>query len=162
VIQIYRLHKKKHAGSAFTGEGAAKYGGRWNHPGIAMVYTSATTSLAILEIMANSEPSEIADLTMIYQVHSAAIDKGVLIFEPKIADLPAGWDDPDGHPDVARDLGSQWMQEGKFCVIRVPSAVQPTESNFLLNPHHPDANKVRLLPVVPAVLDPRIIKRLSV
>lgn len=158
MIQVYRLHKTKYSDSAFTGEAAAKYGGRWNHPGIAMVYASATTSLAILEIMANDETTDIADLAKIYQVHPAIIDSRVQIFAPKITDLPAGWDDPETHPDIARDLGSQWMEQGKVCVIQVPSAVLPVESNFLLNPLHPDAAGVHLLPAVPGVLDPRIVK----
>ena len=41
---------------AFTGEGARRYGGRWNSPGTAVVYLSAHLSLAALEIMVHQRP----------------------------------------------------------------------------------------------------------
>ncbi|MEX2607338.1 MAG: RES family NAD+ phosphorylase, partial [Kiritimatiellia bacterium] len=47
----YRLTKKKRVHTAFDGEGARLYGGRWNSKGTRMVYTSAAPSLAILETL---------------------------------------------------------------------------------------------------------------
>jgi hypothetical protein len=48
-IQAYRIVKRKFLSTAFSGEGARLYGGRWNSPGVAVVYTSSALSLAILE-----------------------------------------------------------------------------------------------------------------
>jgi RES domain-containing protein len=44
----WRIVKEKHATVAFSGEGAAKSGGRWNSRGVPVVYTSSTKSLAAL------------------------------------------------------------------------------------------------------------------
>jgi RES domain-containing protein len=45
--QAWRIVKEKHAATAFDGEGAWLYGGRWNSPGRRVVYTSAALSLAV-------------------------------------------------------------------------------------------------------------------
>lgn len=49
-LQVWRITKRKHARRAFAGEGARLAGGRWNIPGTAIVYTSASLSLAALEL----------------------------------------------------------------------------------------------------------------
>jgi len=36
----WRILKSAHAATAFDGEGARLYGGRWNSPGTAVVYTA--------------------------------------------------------------------------------------------------------------------------
>jgi RES domain-containing protein len=66
-IRAYRILKRKFVGSAFSGEGARLYGGRWNSTGIAVVYTSSAISLAILEWRAHltqwpSPPSVIIEI----------------------------------------------------------------------------------------------------
>lgn len=50
---LYRLASRRYA-AANNGEGARLYGGRWNHPGTAAIYTSGTRSLAALEIIVHN------------------------------------------------------------------------------------------------------------
>jgi len=40
IVNAWRITKRKHARDAFTGEGAREFGGRWNNPGTATVYTA--------------------------------------------------------------------------------------------------------------------------
>ncbi len=47
---VWRIVKKSRAGEAFSGEGARRYGGRWNHRGTAVVYVADSLSLAALEL----------------------------------------------------------------------------------------------------------------
>ena len=47
MAETWRILKEKHAITAFTGEGAAKSGGRWNSRGVLLVYTSGTKSLLV-------------------------------------------------------------------------------------------------------------------
>ena len=47
----WRIVQAHLADRAFTGEGSRHYGGRWNSKGFAVVYTSGSISLAILEIL---------------------------------------------------------------------------------------------------------------
>jgi RES domain-containing protein len=46
---VYRLHSGVFA--ADRGTGASLHGGRWNPPGVEVIYASATISLAVLEIL---------------------------------------------------------------------------------------------------------------
>ena len=56
MLEAWRIVKSKHADTAFSGEGAARFGGRWNSRGVAVVYTSATRSLAALETLVHLNP----------------------------------------------------------------------------------------------------------
>jgi hypothetical protein len=48
---VARVCKAKN--SLFDGEGARRVGGRWNHPGTAVVYTADHAALAVLEVLAH-------------------------------------------------------------------------------------------------------------
>jgi len=54
--EAWRIVKAKHAATAFSGEGAAKTGGRWNSRGVPVVYASSTKSLAALETLVHLNP----------------------------------------------------------------------------------------------------------
>jgi RES domain-containing protein len=58
-ITGWRIFKKKHKASALTGEGARRFGGRWNSRGVGVIYTSASPSLAILEILVHLQAQEL-------------------------------------------------------------------------------------------------------
>jgi RES domain-containing protein len=53
-------------------------------------------------------------------------------------------------------LGSQWLVQSKTAVIAVPSAVIPEESNFILNPNHPDFAKLKIQPAAAFYFDIRL------
>ena len=50
-MTLWRLTKAQYAQTAFDGEGARLYGGRWNSPGRAVVYLAGSLALAALEIL---------------------------------------------------------------------------------------------------------------
>ncbi len=56
----WRIVRAARVNSAFTGEGARIYGGRWNSRGTAVIYVSEHESLAALGIVrsSNAAPSE--------------------------------------------------------------------------------------------------------
>ena len=56
MITVWRLVTARFAATAFSGEGARLYGGRWNRKGAPMIYTAASQSLAMLEILVQDEP----------------------------------------------------------------------------------------------------------
>ena len=51
MITAWRLCRDVFKDSAFDGDGARRYGGRWNPPGYPVVYTSGSLALAALEIL---------------------------------------------------------------------------------------------------------------
>ena len=50
-ITAWRIVRARFADSAFDGEGARRYGGRWNSRGTRMVYTAGSQALAALEML---------------------------------------------------------------------------------------------------------------
>jgi RES domain-containing protein len=54
MIWAWRLIKANHADDAFAGEGAKRWGGRWNSKGVRVVYTAESLSLATLEVIGHA------------------------------------------------------------------------------------------------------------
>jgi RES domain-containing protein len=137
-LRVYRTFERKHAASAFSGEGARLYGGRWNSVGTAVVYTSTTFSLALLEIMVNTSSARIpAD--MMY----AAIDIPNEVVPQKldVAALPENWFAYPPPPEC-QILGDAWVRRGETVALVLPSAVARIDNNALLNPAHPDFTRL--------------------
>ena len=57
-VRAWRIVNLKHSASAFSGEGAYINGGRWNSPGVRVVYASLTKSLAALETLIHLNPAQ--------------------------------------------------------------------------------------------------------
>lgn len=151
---VYRIFKTKFAADAFDGEGARLYGGRWNSRGKRLVYTAATLSLAALEILVGINDDE---LLKEYSYAAAEFDETLVIDIEASGKLPSDWNlSP---PSFATQrLGDQWLTGGFSAVLRVPSAVIPSESNFLINPEHKDFAKVRIFKTQPFDFDVRLAK----
>ena len=53
---VWRITTARFAQTAFSGEGARLYGGRWNPKGWEVVYTAESQSLGLLELMVQDDP----------------------------------------------------------------------------------------------------------
>ncbi|MBL9157615.1 MAG: RES domain-containing protein [Verrucomicrobiales bacterium] len=147
---VWRIVKAKYAATAFSGEGAAKVGGRWNSRGQSVVYTSGTLSLAALEMLVHLQPpvplAWIAIPCEFDESLAETLDESV---------LPANWRQFPAPPGV-RALGDAWLKEARTPVLSVPSVVVPQERNFLLNPAHPDFERLSIGAGEPFALDTRL------
>lgn len=54
-LSAHRIFKTKYSGAWFEGEGAYRFGGRWNTPGTRIMYTASTLPLALLEVLVHLE-----------------------------------------------------------------------------------------------------------
>ncbi|MBZ5728366.1 MAG: DUF2384 domain-containing protein [Acidobacteriia bacterium] len=52
--------------------------------------------------------------------------------------------------------GRKWAAAARSAVLSVPSAIVPTERIYVLNPKHPDFERVEFLAAVPFRFDPRL------
>ncbi len=151
---VWRICKKRHRATAFSGIGAEKHCGRWNRKGERIVYTSSSLSLAALELFVHLDPKMIpTDLIRV----RASIPDTVSIETLSAKSLPANWR---RYPAPARlqAIGSKWLREMRSFVLIVPSAVNPEEQNILLNPLHPDAGSLSRTQSKPFQFDPRMWK----
>jgi RES domain-containing protein len=128
-MQAWRLCREPHAD--LGGEGARRYGGRWNSAGYPMVYAAATAALAVLEVRVHLDlpPDLLPDDYVLL-----AIDLTGLPVET-VPTLPA---DPQAFGDL-------WLRERRAAVLRVPSAIVPESANLLLNPDHPSSAGARIV-----------------
>lgn len=159
-MRVYRLNRKKYRDHAYEGIGARDYPGRWNLAGTPIVYTSATLSLAFLELFVHLPTITLKSLHREYE--SIPADLACEVYDVDLASLPPDWRALSTLPRSTQELGTQWMKELKYVAVSVPSAVFPGERNYLLNPNHPDFRKScsirREQPIFP---DPRILEKLA-
>ncbi len=147
----WRIVQKRFASQAFTGEGARLYGGRWNSPGLAVVYAAASRALAVLEMAVHLDGPQ---LLASYELYEAEFSESLMERLP-IAGLPADWRD-DPIPPATQALGDQWLLERRSAVLRVPSVLIPEEYNYLLNPNHKDFSRIHVAAPRKFAFDPRL------
>ena len=138
MLAVWRLTTARFAKTAFSGEGGRLYGGRWNRKGVPLVYTAASQSLAVLEMLVQDEP-----LRARYVMIEARIPKGVRIDRIKVEDLPSDWRDIAAREQL-QTIGTEWANARGAAVVAVPSAVIPAETNYLLNPLHSDFRRIKI------------------
>jgi len=137
--------------NAFSGEGARRYGGRWNAPGRAVVYASLHLSLAALETLAHADRRRFEREHVAFQVHVPHD----LVLELRDDDLPSDWRArPVSH--AARAIGDAWLEQRASVALSVPSVLVPQERNLLLAPDHPRFEEVRLGPATSFRFDERL------
>lgn len=153
-IHAWRIVKRKHRKTAFSGRGAQFFGGRWNNPGLPLIYTAESQSLAALEMLVHLESGRL--LLDQYIVAKVEIEES-LVAEIDLSLLPRNWR-ADPPPARTRAMGDAWIRGGISAVLKVPSAILPDERLFLLNPRQPDFPRIVLGTFFPFRFDPRLAK----
>ena len=152
-MQLYRLCKAEHAATAFSGEGAMLYPGRWHHAGTPIVYTAESRSLAVLEQLVHLGRYRLPPNLVCFTVK---VPDDLEVPAIPLRKLPDGWHRYPGPPEL-RDLGSGWVLAGTSACLAVPSAVVPAERNVLINPRHPDFKRLKIGRPEPFALDERLL-----
>jgi RES domain-containing protein len=152
-VLTWRITRSLH--TALDGEGARRFGGRWNSPGVAVVFTSTHLSLAALEYLVHIDIDEVPDDLVALGVEIPD-DAGEHRLTP--SDLPATWQDM-LYSAECRAIGDPWAQDRQSLLLRVPSVIIPEEDNLLINPAHPDAEAVRVVSERSFSYDPRLFAR---
>ena len=151
-MQLYRIAKAEYITDT-TGAGARIYGGRWNRKGTAVIYTSESRALAVLESLVHV-PLALAPRDL--QICRIKIPGNIQPTEINVDELPPDWS---ANPprEITAEIGTSWAKEGKSLMLRVPSVVVRDEFNVLINPQHRDFSKVNLGAPEPLTFDERLI-----
>lgn len=149
---VWRICSRKHR--RLDGEGARRYGGRWNHTGTSIVYTSGSLSLAVLELFVHVDINTAPGDLVAIQVD---IPDTLTIETVKIESLPRDWRRYPG-PEALKNIGTTWASTISTAILAVPSAVIPEERNYLLNPAHRHFKRIRIRKPVAFRFDPRMWK----
>ena len=136
---VFRICKTKYAAGAFDGEGAFRFGGRWNSRGVRMIYTAGSLALATLEIVVNLDGGE---LLSGYSYIAVQIPSALILPILEFRKLPRNWNRSPAPPSLAR-IGDDWIRSQASAVLEVPTSIVPEEQNYLVNPAHPDFALIR-------------------
>jgi RES domain-containing protein len=152
MVTSWRVVNRRFEEAAFDGEGARIAGGRWNSVGNPVVYTAATTSLGLLELLVHSSMTR---LLPFYLVIPVVFDER-RVERVDRAQLPKDWR---SHPlpRGTQEIGDQWLASGRSCILEVPSVIVPHESNFVLNPKHRDFATVEIGEPMGVDIDQRLV-----
>jgi RES domain-containing protein len=123
------------------GRGGLFASARWHSRGRPIVYLANSAAGALVEVLVHLELDP-ARLPRSYTLLKADAADDVSVQRLDAALLAQNWRDDS---TITRNVGDEWLAAGKSALLEVPSAILPETVNFLLNPLHPDAAKVRVL-----------------
>ncbi|MFM5295164.1 RES family NAD+ phosphorylase [Aeromonas veronii] len=154
MISLFRLVRKEFAKSAFDGEGARMHGGRWNSKGKSCIYLGSSRSICVLETLVHLKSQDVLPCYSMFQIDVP--DSLVLTLDK--AYWPADWSE-DPIPASTKELGDDWLDVQDSLILLVPSSIVNAEWNAIMNPNHPDADRIIKDAVeVDFLLDPRLVK----
>lgn len=134
-----------------SGIGGVKASGRWHTRGKAVVYLTDHPATALLEMLVRMDDDLIPSA---YTLLRVTIPDAISVTQVEGDDLPPDWRD---RPAVTRQIGDQWLDQSTTAILRVPSAIVHATRNWLLNPAHPAAIEARVVEVIKAPFDQRLI-----
>ncbi|MCK5906345.1 MAG: RES family NAD+ phosphorylase [Flavobacteriales bacterium] len=149
--RVFRIANSRHVDD-LSGEGAYLFGGRWNSEGVKMLYTSESSSLSILEVLAYVSNKTFAKKEIVtIDVPSDSIR------EIPVDVLADGWDNIPAS-EYTKAIGDAWVKSLESLILIVPSVINPRERNILINPLHPRFSEVRIITKEVFSFDRRLLK----
>lgn len=151
-MRVWRICRRAHAADPLGGRGGLYFSGRWHPRGIRIVYTSATLSLAALELLVQVDRDLLwANLVQI----EIDLPDDLPMERIEAGRLPSNWRRYPA-PAALQRIGVGFIERERTAVLRVPSAVIPDEDNYLLNPAHEAIKRITPIGRRAFVLDPRL------
>lgn len=151
-MEVFRLSTAKYAND-LSGTGAKLHGGRWNQKGEAVLYTSGSRALALVEVLVHLTN---AFLPLNYQLISIYIPDNSII-ELSTKSLPDDWKSIEPS-DSTKKIATKWLINNEYLALRVPSVVVEGEFNYLINPLHIDFQQIKVLKIENFSFDDRLLK----
>ena len=135
----FRMHGVAY--DAFDTTGSFLHPARWHKAGTRVIYAAEHASLAVLETLIHAGGRKMPPRAL-SRIH---IPDEIAIEEARWIDMPA-----------SQQWGDEWVRKQRTAVLRVPSiAVNRLESNFVLNPAHPEFARIRHDAAEEFVFNPR-------
>lgn len=126
-----------------SGQAAAQFGGRWNHPGQAMIYLGLSPAGCALDMFMQQGHVARPGFRL---VKLLLPENPTLYCQPAPTELPQGWDTiPADKPSM--DFGRAWLKRGEQLGLIIPSVTIAHSHNLLLNPEHPAIHQVCVVDV---------------
>ena len=140
MLTVYRTVKVKYEHEPLATEGARLFGGRWNPKGYALLYTTSSPALALVESLVHQPRVKYEKLPKL-MLFTLDVPNDVTFFPP--TELPAYWNDENYERTqwILRD----WLNNPVTLIAAVPSVVVPMSYNYLVYPGHPGFSKIQVV-----------------
>jgi RES domain-containing protein len=142
LTRVYRILREPYSRNPLDGEGAYRFGGRWSSQGIRLAYTSGHLSLAMIEYFIHIDPDDPPkDLVVVaadVPDHVSRVSIAMRVLSENWRQTPA--------PASLAAIGDAFVTGRKAAILIVPSVLAPSESNWLINPRHPEFGAIRVQP----------------
>jgi RES domain-containing protein len=141
---------------SLDGGGGLLFSGRWHTSGRPILYLATSAAGSMLEVLVHLETDgeDLPDGYSLLRVEFPDDLKTVTLVDAK----------GEIYRDnlrTSRSIGDAWLREGTSALAIVPSAIMPDTQNYLLNPMHPDASRIRIASTSKANYDPRLLRLLG-
>lgn len=151
---VFRIERQKHLETTLTGIGASMVEGyRWNSIYTKIVYTTESRALSTLEVSVHLDISE--DLPNDRYYVEIEVPDEIILQEVNLEDLLEGWD---SKPPIliTQTIGDDFINYNEAAILKVPSSIVPQEFNYMINPNHRDASKIKVLSTAKMMFDTRL------
>ena len=139
--------------AALEGTGGLLASGRWHSKGRPIIYCTPDPSTALLEVLVHTGEIDLADAPVTFQFLKIAVPSGVSVTSVALEELPRDWPTQE---NITRRIGDSWLVSNATALLRVPSVLVPETWNVLINPRHPDSQRLRIARTVAYPLDGRL------
>ncbi|MBR0968911.1 RES family NAD+ phosphorylase [Bradyrhizobium diazoefficiens] len=126
-----------------SGVGGLKADGRWHDRGRPVVYAADHPASALLEVMVHLE-IDFEDLPTTYQLLGIDVPDDVAVETMNLTDIETMSRDWADDPRVTRGMLRPWFDAARTAIMSVPSVIVPFAQNYLINPRHRDAARIRV------------------
>lgn len=151
-VLTYQLVKERFLDAPLSTEGARRYGGRWNPPGVGILYTSASPELALLEQLVHLPTLPYEDLPRLFLITLALPER------PRpLRELLPTWREGAGFETNHQHL-ADWLINPDVLALAVPSAVVVESFNYLLHPRHPAYVQIEIVSTSSFSIDSRLLR----
>jgi len=147
-MQVYRIVLEKYSEDLLASGRSA----RWNGNDVKLIYTSSSCSLACLENIVHRSK---LGLSASFRVLTIEIPNNLPVEKITLDQLPENWNTYE-QMHLTQAIGNNWVLSMQSCVLQVPSAIIAKEFNYLINPGHPDFEKIILTEIEPFLFDDRV------
>ena len=148
---VYRISNTAY-NNDISGTGAKLMGARWNSKGVPLLYTSQFISLAVLEMLVNTNFKDYG-IALDLMYISLPDEQSITAIELK--HLKNNWK---ADFEYTRYMGDEFIKQKESLLLKVPSVVIQEEYNYLANPLHEDFKKIKIIKTKSFWPDERLFK----
>ena len=143
-MYVYRLSGERYKND-LSGFGAAKqHGNRWNSYGTQMLYTSESPALCAVELHKVYPPNIF--IKNFYLLEIQIPNTEPLLVSDEFFDKEGLWQ---RNINLTQQIGDFFIEDNQDLILKVPSVWIHNCFNYLINPHHKDFKKVKIIKTYP-------------